>query len=112
MAHAVFYDPKRARWRKLRTLLDVAGIVLTAVIVVFTYAALREPLPKLLFPFEKHPYHALKATERDKAREKRRQQVARASHRRTTTPPSRVGLNTAEGIRAPCFLLAYPCRLS
>ncbi len=103
MAHAVFYDPKRARWRKLRTLLDIAGIVLTAVIVVFSYAALREPLPKLLFPFEKHPYHALKETEHDKARDRRRQQVARASHRRTTIAPSQVELNTDEGIRAAFF---------
>jgi hypothetical protein len=44
-------------------------------LLFFIYTALREPLPKFLLPFEKHPYHALKETERDKAREKRRQQT-------------------------------------
>jgi len=103
MAHPVFYDPRRARWRRLRTLLDVAGIVLSAVIVVFIYTALREPLPKLLLPFEKRPYHALKETERDRAREKRRQQLARSTHRRTKIAPSLVELNTDEGIRAAFY---------
>ncbi|HET8824612.1 MAG TPA: polysaccharide deacetylase family protein, partial [Terriglobales bacterium] len=103
MAHPVFYDPRRARWRRIRNLLDVAGIVLSAVIVVFIYTALREPLPKLLLPFEKRPYHALKETERDKAREKRRQQLARMTHRRTKIAPSLVELNTDEGIRAAFY---------
>jgi peptidoglycan-N-acetylglucosamine deacetylase len=103
MAQPVFYDPRRARWRRIRTLLDVAGIILTAVIVVFIYTALREPLPKFLLPFEKHPYHALKETERDKAREKRRQQQARSTHRRTKIAPSQVELNTGEGIRAAFY---------
>ena len=39
MAQPVFYDPRRARWKRLRTLLDVAGIVVSAVIVVFIYTA-------------------------------------------------------------------------
>jgi len=103
MAQPVFYDPRRARWRRIRTLLDVAGIVLSAVIVVFIYTALREPLPKFLLPFEKHPYHSLKETERDKAREKRRQQQARSTHRRTKVAPSQVALNTDEGIRAAFY---------
>ena len=103
MAQPVFYDPRRARWRRIRTLLDVAGIVLSAVIVVFIYTALREPLPKFLLPFEKHPYHSLKETERDKAREKRRQQQARSTHRRTKVAPSQVELNTDEGIRAAFY---------
>jgi cellulose synthase/poly-beta-1,6-N-acetylglucosamine synthase-like glycosyltransferase/peptidoglycan/xylan/chitin deacetylase (PgdA/CDA1 family)/spore germination protein YaaH len=104
MAQPVFYDPRRARWRRLRTLLDVTGIVLSAVIVVFIYTALREPLPKLLLPFEKHPYHALKETEREKAREKRKQLAARRTHRRTAVAPSQVELNTDEGIRAAFYV--------
>jgi len=103
MAQPVFYDPRRARWRRIRTLLDVLGIVLSAVIVVFIYTALREPLPKFLLPFEKHPYHSLKETERDKARERRRQQQARSTHRRTKVAPSQVALNTDEGIRAAFY---------
>jgi len=103
MAQPVFYDPRRARWRRIRTLLDVTGILLSAVIVVFIYTALRQPLPKLFLPFEKHPYHALKETERNKAREKRRQQLARSTHRRSKVAPSLVELNTDEGIRAAFY---------
>src|SRR5579864_948990 len=110
MTHPVFYDPKRGRWKRLRTLLDVAGILVSAVIVVFVYTATREPLPKLLLPFEKHSYHALKepykalrANEKEKAQE-RRNLLARRSHRRTKAAASMVELNTDEGIRAGFYV--------
>src|SRR6266568_7977282 len=104
MAQPVFYDPRRARWKRLRTLFDIAGIVVGTVIIVFIYTALRsEPLPKLLLQFQKHPYHALKETEKEKALE-RRKQLARRSHRRTNRPPSQVELNTDEGIRAAFYV--------
>jgi peptidoglycan-N-acetylglucosamine deacetylase len=110
MAHPVFYDPKRGRWKRLRTLLDIAGILVSAVIVVFGYTAMREPLPQLLLPFEKRPYHALKepykglkATEKEKALE-RQKLLARRSHRRTKAAPSMVALNTDEGIRAAFYV--------
>ena len=41
MAQPVFYDPRRARWKRLRTLFDIAGIVVGTVIIVFIYTALR-----------------------------------------------------------------------
>src|SRR5713226_10412336 len=98
MAQPVFYDPRRARWKRLRTLFDIAGVVAGTVIIVFIYSALRsEPLPKLLLQFQKHPYHALKETEKEKATEKRKQLVRR-THRRTNIAPSQVELNTDEGI--------------
>ncbi len=110
MSHPVFFDPKRGRWKRLRRLIDVAGILVSAVIIVFIYTATREPLPKLLLPFEKRPYHALrepykglKETEKEKAREKRTL-LARRSHRRTKTAPSMVALNTDEGIRAAFYV--------
>jgi len=110
MAQPVFYDPKRGRWKRLRTLLDIAGALVSTVVVVFIYTATREPLPKLLLPFEKHPYHALrepfkglKDTEKEKAREKRTL-LAHRSHRRTKAPPSTVELNTDEGIRAAFYV--------
>src|SRR6266567_3663650 len=104
MAQPVFYDPRRARWKRLRALFDIAGIVVCTVIIVFIYTALRsEPLPKLLLQFQKHPYHALKETEKEKALE-RRKQLARRSHRRTNRPPSQVELNTDEGIRAAFYV--------
>ncbi|HZP16581.1 MAG TPA: glycosyl hydrolase family 18 protein, partial [Terriglobales bacterium] len=104
MAQPVFYDPRRSRWKRLRTLLDAVGILLSIVIVVFIYSALRsEPLPKLLLQFQKHPYHALKETEKERAKERRRQSLHR-THRRTTAAPSQVELNANEGIRGAFFV--------
>ncbi|PYV51770.1 MAG: polysaccharide deacetylase [Acidobacteria bacterium] len=110
MAQPVFYDPKRGRWKRLRTLLDIAGVLVSTVVIVFIYTATREPLPKLLLPFEKRPYHSLKdpyrglkETEKEKAREKRNL-IARRSHRRTKAAPSTVQLNTDEGIRAAFYV--------
>ncbi|HKW16054.1 MAG TPA: glycosyltransferase [Terriglobales bacterium] len=110
MAQPVFYDPKKARWRRLRTLLDLTGFLVTTVVIVFLYTAMREPLPKLFLPFEKLPYHALKEpykglrnTERERARE-RRLAIARRSHRRTNVMPSAVELNADEGIRAAFYV--------
>src|SRR6266566_3180282 len=103
MAHPVFYDPRRARWKRLRTLFDVAGIIVGTVVIVFIYAALRsEPLQKPLLEFQKHPYHALKETEKEKAIE-RRKQLVRRSHRRSGMAPSQVELNTDEGIRGAFY---------
>jgi len=86
MAQPVFYDPRRSRWKRLRTLLDIIGVVLTGVIVVFVYTAIRsEPLPKPFLQFQKHPYRALKESEREKARD--------ASH-----PPANQDFPLATGI--------------
>src|SRR5258708_27334513 len=104
MAQPVFYDPRRARWKRLRTLLDVGGVVVGAVIVGFIYTAVRsEPLPKLLLQYQKHPYHALKETEKANATQ-RRAELVRRSHRKTNLPPSQVALNTDEGIRAAFYV--------
>jgi cellulose synthase/poly-beta-1,6-N-acetylglucosamine synthase-like glycosyltransferase/peptidoglycan/xylan/chitin deacetylase (PgdA/CDA1 family)/spore germination protein YaaH len=104
MAQPIFYDPRRSRWKRLRTLLDMAGVAISIVIIVFVYTAVRsEPLPKLLLQFQKHPYHALKETEKAKAKEKRKQ-VARRSHRRTNVAPSQVELNVDEGIRGAFYV--------
>src|SRR5689334_20446089 len=103
MAQPVFYDPRRARWKRLRTLFDVAGIIVGTVVVVFIYGAVRsEPLQKPLLEFQKHPYHALKETEKARAIE-RRKQLARRSHRRTNLAPSQIELNTDEGVRGAFY---------
>lgn len=103
MAHAVFYDPRRSRWKRLRTVFDVAGMLAGIVIVVFIYTAVRsDPLPKLFLPFEKHPIHALKVSEKAKAREARKLQ-ARRGHRHSAKAPSQVALNTDEGIRGAFY---------
>src|SRR5215470_16837017 len=103
MAQPVFYDPQRARWRRLRTLFDIAGIFVGTVVVVFVYTALRsEPLQKPFLEFQKHPYHALKETEKQRAIERRKQMIRR-THRRSAVAPSQVELNAGEGIRGAFY---------
>ena len=104
MAQPVFYDPRQARWKRLRRLFDFFGLTVTILIVFFAYTALRsESLPELLLPAEKRPYHALKKKEEEKAREKRRL-AARKGHRKSKGAPSLVPLNAEEGIRAAFYV--------
>ena len=104
MSQQVFYDPRRARWKRLRRLFDVAGVSITLLIIFFVYAALRnEQLPALLLPERKHPYHALKEKEKEKAKEHRRL-LARRTHRKSKTAPSQAKLN-AEGCRIPIIFI-------
>jgi peptidoglycan-N-acetylglucosamine deacetylase len=107
MARQVFYDPKQARWKRIRRVFDAAAIALTLLVIFFIYTALRsEPLPDLSLRTEKRPYHALKEKEREKAREKRRlAALARAGHRRKSRKaPSQSKLNSEEGIRAAFYV--------
>ena len=75
MAQPVFYDPRQARWKRLRSLFDVLGVSVMLLVVFFIYNALQgEQLPELIWQAQKKPYHALKENEKDKARERRRKQ--------------------------------------
>ncbi|MBZ5722502.1 MAG: glycosyltransferase [Acidobacteriia bacterium] len=104
MTQPVFYDPRQARWKRLRRLFDILGVTVTLLIVFFVYTALRsESLPELLLPVEKRPYHALKEKEKEKAKEKRRS-AARRGHRKSKGAPSQVPLNAEEGIRAAFYV--------
>ena len=98
MPNPVFYDPQLKRWRNLRLLLHVAGIVVTFVVAVFMYTALRsEPLPKTPWPETRHNYKPIRDA-------KRHAGPARGSHRRTNKPPSQVTLNEDEGLRAAFYV--------
>ncbi|HET7439957.1 MAG TPA: polysaccharide deacetylase family protein, partial [Terriglobales bacterium] len=104
MAQPVFYDPGRARWKRLRRLFDVLGVTITLLIVFFAYSALRsEQLPEVLLPQQKRPYHALIKKEKERAKERRRQ-VAHRTHRKSKTAPSQVKLNAEEGIRGAFYV--------
>ena len=105
MSQPVFYDPRRARWKRLRRLLDIFGIAVTSLVIFFVYSALRsEPLPDLLLPILRRPFHALKEKEKDKAKERRRLAALHRGHRKSKSSPSQVQLNSEEGIRAAFYV--------
>ena len=104
MKQQVFYDPEQVRWRLLRRLLDVAGVSLMLLVIFFVYSALKgEHLPELLLPSPKHTYRALRETEKQKAKERRRL-LAHRGHRKTKSAASSVELNSQEGIRAAFYV--------
>ena len=100
----VFYDPQRARWKRLRRLVDVTAVIVSALIIFFVYTALRdEPLPELLFSPQKRAFKALKESEKEKARD-RQKKIAARSHRKSKLAASQVKLNQEEGIRAAFYV--------
>ena len=104
MDRSVFYDPRQSRWKRLRTVFDVVGLALMLLVIFFVYSALRgQPLPGLLLPTEKKPYHALKENEKEKAKERRRLAVKRG-HLKSGTRVSQVELNTDQGLRAAFYV--------
>src|SRR5580693_6832767 len=104
MAEPVFYDPRRARWKRLRRTFDVVAVLVSALILFFVYSALRdEPLPELLFSPQKRAFKALKESEKDKARDRLKKAAARF-HRKSKLAASQVKLNQEEGIRAAFYV--------
>jgi hypothetical protein len=104
MAEPVFYDPLRARWKRLRRLVDVVVAALSALIIFFAYTTLRdERLPELLFSPQRRAFKALKENEKGKARE-RQKKLASRSHRKSKLAASEVKLNQEEGIRAAFYV--------
>ena len=104
MPEPVFYDPRRARWKRLRWVFDVTAVTISALLIFFVYTALRdEPLPELFFFPQKRPFKALKETEKEKAKERAKKAAAR-SHRKTKLAASQVKLNQEEGIRAAFYV--------
>ncbi|MCU1303910.1 MAG: polysaccharide deacetylase [Candidatus Sulfotelmatobacter sp.] len=104
MPEPVFYDPQRARWKRLRRLVDAVVAALSALIIFFVYTTLRdERLPELLFSPQKRAFKALKESEKEKARE-RLKKLASRSHRKSKLAASEVKLNQEEGIRAAFYV--------
>ena len=104
MAEPVFYDPRRARWKRLRRTIDIAAILISTLVIFFVFTALRdEQLPGLFFYPQKRNFKALKESERDKARERVKKAAAR-SHRKSKLAASQVTLNQSEGIRAAFYV--------
>ena len=93
----VFYDPQRKRWKRLRRMMDIAGVISTVVLIVFFFSVVtRQTLPELLLPIQKRNYKALKEPAGDPLRKSAPRPPRRKSHRR----PSEIPLNQDEGLRA------------
>src|SRR5579862_3833672 len=104
MAEPVFYDPRRARWKRLRRTFDITAVLVSSLIIIFVYTALRdEPLPELLFSPQKRAFKSLKESEKERAKERAKKAAAR-SHRRSKLAASQVTLNQEEGIRAAFYV--------
>src|SRR5271154_6101169 len=104
MSEPIFYDPRRARWKRLRRLVDTLVAAFSALIIFFVYTTLRdERLPELLFSPQKRAFKALKESEKEKARD-RQKKLALRSHRKSKLPGSEVKLNQEEGIRAAFYV--------
>src|ERR1700680_1649552 len=98
MDEPVFYDPQRARWKRLSRLVDAVVAALSALIIFFVYTTLRdERLPELLFSPQRRVFKALKENEKDKARE-RQKKLALRSHRKSKLEASDGHMNKVEGI--------------
>ena len=104
MAEPVFYDPRRARWKRLRRTIDIAAILISTIVIFFVFTALRdEQLPGLFFYPQKRNFKGLKESEKDKVRDRVKKAAAR-SHRKSKLAASQVTLNQSEGIRAAFYV--------
>ena len=103
MGQPVFYDPRQARWKRLRRLFDALAILFMLLVIFFIYNALHgEQLPTLLWKAETRPYHALRENEKEKARERRKLAAARRGHHKRRGVP--LQLNSEEGVRAAFYV--------
>jgi len=99
----VFYDPQRKRWKRLRRILDITGLIATVVLVFFLVTVVRrEALPELLLVPPKKNYKPLIEDIRtDNGRVK---PVPKPARRKTNRKPSEIPLNTGEGLRAAYYV--------
>src|SRR5512140_1552696 len=98
MSKPVFFDPQRKRWKRIRRVLDFAGIFLSFLIVFFIVTVVRSTdIPTVLSGEQKKPYHALKQKEK-------KHPIRAGSHRKTSLAPSQVVLNKDEGIRGAFYV--------
>ena len=105
MAQPVFYDPRQARWKRLRRLVDTLALGFMLLVIFFIFNALQgERLPTLFWKTETKPYHALRENEREKAKERRRLAALRRGHRRPRGASSLLNLEPEEGPRAAFYV--------
>ena len=96
---AVFFDPQRKRWKRLRFTVDAVGVALTLLLIFFVITVLRgTSIPTIVLAPQHKNYRALQ--EKEVRHSKRR-----GTHRKTTLAPSQVVLNSGEGIRGAFYVM-------
>src|SRR5438309_1052693 len=103
MSKPIFYDPERKRWKRLRALLDLAGIFVGIVIVVFVVSTVRggDSLPSLLLPEPNRGYRAMKDKEKGPPRVAKKSTAKPKAKK--PAPNVQVG-TTGEGMRAAFYV--------
>ncbi len=103
MNKQVFYDPNLTRWKRLRGLLNVVGVLALIVGVIFIFGLLRvKPMQELLLPSTPHNYRALIQPPAPVLKSSLK--LRRSAHRKTDVRPSDVTLNSGEGLRAAYYV--------
>src|SRR6202451_1436240 len=99
----VFYDPRKARWKRLRRVFDALAVCFMLLVIFFIYNALHgEALPKLLWKTEAKPYHALREAENKKAKERRKLAATKRGRHKNKNAPFK--LDSEEGLRAAFYV--------
>ena len=97
----VFYDPQLKRWKRLRRILDITGVISTVVLIIFFFSVVKEQrLPDLLLPTQKRNYKALKE---QRVGDQLRKNALNSTRRKTHRRPSEIPLNADEGLRAAFY---------
>jgi cellulose synthase/poly-beta-1,6-N-acetylglucosamine synthase-like glycosyltransferase/spore germination protein YaaH/peptidoglycan/xylan/chitin deacetylase (PgdA/CDA1 family) len=98
MPTPVFYDPERKRWKRLRRTADVFVVAMSLLVVFFAITVFHgTSIPKILLADQKKNYRALEEKEVKHPRKL-------GTHRLTNLPPSKVVLNSSEGIRGAFYV--------
>src|SRR5947209_4262685 len=99
MSKPIFYDPERKRWKRMRAFLDILGICIGIVIVVFVISTLRgESLTSLSLATPSRGYRAMKDKQKGPPRVPARKVAAKPKPKKPA-PNSSLGTN-GEGVRA------------
>src|SRR3954454_14412350 len=94
----VFFDPQRKRWKRIRRVFDVLGVVLTLLLIFFGITVFKgTSLPSVLLAEQKKNYRSLKENEKRHPKKK-------STHRRTSLMPTQVALNSGENLRAGFYV--------
>src|SRR4051812_37223146 len=104
MSKPIFYDPERKRWKRLRTMLDIIGICIGIVIVVFVASTVfsGESLNSLSLATPSRGYRAMKDKQKGPPRVPSRKVKAKPNPRKPG-PNDTVG-TSGEGLRAAFYV--------